>query len=487
MSSTRRNHRSLSSLAALASSAQATSLKPPVLSSFEPSISKFLSKTVYKNSNNICSTSSCTIPSLDLKNTKTSSLSDSEECSELSLAEKACNNLARPIVLEREEVGRCPPSLLNNVSESFLYLIDARLRSSTKALLPRVLKQGGGNGKVVSEAIELIKMLLPSKNKGEECEEKEGKGPISLTTVVTSLRVVSDVNVNCEHETTNGTDVVLPLVFEAIIDLSCLGNLITVTINAPGTISGRVNSSDMLFENVEICLDCMSLLQSMMKQARSVVKKAIATASGLARSISGSSDYSSSAREPETDQVRSSSFGSSLHHSSSSFGSSLQHSCSSFSSSLHHNYSLQKDDSFPQLQHVHSNHNNDSKQSVPPLPRTMSQLSDYQANDDLIVGTPQQNEEFSENTPYHLRSLTSEELSTWAGFDSEMSMGAMYRKLDQERADASHHTQQQQYNHQSLHHQNQEYMSLMQQRVQQTMPPKKRKKTVSFQSLVHEW
>ena len=36
---------------------------------------------------------------------------------------------------------------------SFLYLIDARLRSSTSALLDMVLKKGGdANGKIVSEA-----------------------------------------------------------------------------------------------------------------------------------------------------------------------------------------------------------------------------------------------------------------------------------------------------------------------------------------------
>ena len=73
---------------------------------------------------------------------------------------------------------------------------------------------------------------------------------------------------------------------ETVIDLNILRQLVTITFVAPGTIQGSFNSSsNCLLTNVEVVLDTVALLQSMMKQARSAVREAIIIASGVASNL----------------------------------------------------------------------------------------------------------------------------------------------------------------------------------------------------------
>lgn len=132
--------------------------------------------------------------------------------------------------------------------------------------------------------------------------------PIRITTVVTSFRVVATQPslVNGSKDRREGAEVrappplttgeeapihrrtiscgcapekpysiTLPLILEAIIDAKVLGKMANLAIQVPGTITGTIHPNDSLLTSVSVTLDAMALLQSMMGQARIIVKKGI--------------------------------------------------------------------------------------------------------------------------------------------------------------------------------------------------------------------
>lgn len=195
------------------------------------------------------------IPSLLLKHGSISSSNGS------SLEESAALNLAMTVDLRKADIGCAPMALLANLCDSFTSLIDSRLRSSIQALVRQAHQQ-----KDATLTRVLVGLLACSQS------------PITASTVVTSFRTLPacEITPNCE--------VIMPLVMECVIDLKIFGNLETVTIVAPGTIQTAL-ANDLMILKAEIVLDTLSFLQSMMKQARSAVRKAVATASSIATNL----------------------------------------------------------------------------------------------------------------------------------------------------------------------------------------------------------
>lgn len=113
---------------------------------------------------------------------------------------------------------------------------------------------------------------------------KSSADPVVITAVVTSFSMLSMPN---ETDLLDNNNLVSPLVFEAVVDLSILGSKITVPLRAPGAITGNFPSGQdcSLLENVELAFDTTVFLQAMMEQARFVVRRALAAAKSLIEAV----------------------------------------------------------------------------------------------------------------------------------------------------------------------------------------------------------
>lgn len=254
----------LKSFISLLSSARSTRLADPINPSPEPNLARFLSSRDnydFANGSGVNDQASCSIPSLFLKRT----LKDAAGISgNLTPRDSAAFMLALPLFVDKSNVETVPIKIINNISQSLLNLIESRLRSSNAALL----KQAFQRHPSLSAETSILTHLLQN-------------SPITLNTVVTSFRVVS-TNRNPSRNRYN-TEILLPLVFETVMDVSILGQLTTISFQAPGTVTGSFNCHDGLLQHVDIEFDTIALLQTMMKQARSCVRKTIARGVSISR------------------------------------------------------------------------------------------------------------------------------------------------------------------------------------------------------------
>jgi hypothetical protein len=212
-----------------------------------------------QDSSTIC----CSVSSLQLRQHKAMFSSRS---SKPLLQEAAASNLRRPIEFRKSELQDLPMKLLWNVSQSFMSLIESRLRSSVAALA----RQSSGDDDALTPV--LVGLLAASNN------------PINPTTIITTFRTL-DFSEHC----TNG-DYIQPLILEVVIDLNILGNTVAVTVEAPGIVRGdfscnaEENGPAGLLK-VDIQIDTSALLVSMMAQARLAVRKAAGFATDIASHI----------------------------------------------------------------------------------------------------------------------------------------------------------------------------------------------------------
>lgn len=271
----------LSSFASLLSGAQTNGLDHTTTGKGNSPLSQFLSKNVEFNPTNPHATNCISLPSLTLHN-------NIRKCStEMSLQDFASLNLAIPVCVSRKDVEFLPSRLLTNFSKSFKSLIDSRLRSSTTALMDQINKLGN-----TSVETSVLVQLLQQK-------------PIVITAVVTSFRVLNDGNeVSAQpHPSGHGVIRMCPLVFEAVVDAKILGSIVTVPIQSPGTITTGFNSVDGLIDRIEVAFDTITLLQAMMKQARSIVKNAVKRAAVIAGSFRANASPTS--HQPVSQMVQS--------------------------------------------------------------------------------------------------------------------------------------------------------------------------------------
>ena len=263
--------RLLNAFASLMSSVQAFSLEEPIIPKSKPALARLLSSNVTFNRCNPYSHHTCSFPSLSIRNSIPNELN--EEKLKLSMKDKAAMNLAFPCFVDHSDAETAPVTLIENFTSSFMTLIKSRLRTSLAALF------GNKSGLDSNEAILLMKLLTG----GLSCSS-----PATLTAAVTSFRTLP-MAANVEDPSL----LYLPLVYEAIIDITVLGKLVSVKLSAPGTITGVINEEDGLLDRVEILFDTISLLQAMSKQARYVVRQAISRAAGIAYQMTSTSGKTS--------------------------------------------------------------------------------------------------------------------------------------------------------------------------------------------------
>jgi len=245
----------LKSFTSLLSSAQSTGLADPINPAPEPNLVKFLSPNATFSSSNVQGADDspvCSIPSLRFKRGMNEVAGISSKFSHM---DAAAFMLAVPVFADRNDAQNLPVTILRNISQSFQQLLTSRVRSSNAALTKQAYKR---NSTLSAETSILINLLHNS--------------AVTPNTVVTSFRVVPSANVrnNCFSN-----QVSVPLAFEAVMDISLLGKLTTVSFQAPGSITGTFNQQNTLLERVEVELNTIALLEGMMKQARRTVKKTI--------------------------------------------------------------------------------------------------------------------------------------------------------------------------------------------------------------------
>lgn len=269
----------LSSFASLLSFAKINEGESPLAGSSE-SLQCFLSPTVPDTE--LC----CSFPSLRLHKQDKSSLYVQFSDKLLSLEEAAAFNLAAPMLCSRgsDQLINAPSTLLNNVSSSFMYLINSRMKNMIKALTKQdeTLKASHSDPDDITtgtqDRISLILALLAESN-----------NPVEFQTVVTNFRVITgEGNSSPEGE----LESVLPLIFEVVFEVKILGAILSnFSIQVPGTITGSFNlkkdtdghqdNSDGLLTAVLVAFDTNILLSSMMKHARVIVKTAASAATAI--------------------------------------------------------------------------------------------------------------------------------------------------------------------------------------------------------------
>lgn len=206
------------------------------------------------------STSCCSVSSLQLRQHKAAL---STRFSKPLLQDAAASNLLLPLEFRKSELQGLPMTLLRNVNQSFMSLVDSRLRSSLTAL---VQKSSGEDDPLTPVWARLL---------------KASSNPIKPTTIVTTFRTLA----SSEH-CANG-DYIQPLILEIVIDLKILGNIVDVTVEAPGTVRGNFscNAAEAGLLKVDIQIDTAALLISMMAKARLAVRTAVGFATVVASHI----------------------------------------------------------------------------------------------------------------------------------------------------------------------------------------------------------
>lgn len=215
----------------------------------------------------------CKFPSMSLKNSSFNRKMGNQ------LKDVASMNLAMPITATPEDVHTVPSQLLHNLCDSFMSLVDSRLRSSTYALLQKAQTMDEWKAQ---EMLMVTKMLWPRKGPGVR--------PAVISTAVTTFRTLAPTSNQIDQNTTynaaspQSKEVILPIIFEAGIDLRLHGTVAAnITIHAAGSLSGLFSTvMHSLLSEVEISMDTTALLDSLMNSARKVVKQIIAIAVGLA-------------------------------------------------------------------------------------------------------------------------------------------------------------------------------------------------------------
>ena len=154
----------------------------------------------------------------------------------------AAANLGTPTTWTRSSVAQAPPSIVRSLSDSFYSLLDSRVRAWTLLLLRHSLSSGDDDSRsrllallATSSAIDLSKIVmsfqtldLPPAMKAQLEQEKNAKAAAREAGTLTEAQ-------KAERD----CDLVLPLIFEANIDVNLQGQTVSVQLRAPGTVGGE--------------------------------------------------------------------------------------------------------------------------------------------------------------------------------------------------------------------------------------------------------
>jgi len=207
-----------------------------------------------------------------------------------SLLDKAALNMATPFFTTPTTATYTAKTILMNIITTFETLIDSRLRSVASQI---VLNSRTSVGENKYSKI-LLRLLSPSLR------------PVRVATVITRFMTIPE-NENDRNElqlttTSNSFEEMMlsiTLSFKVVLDIKVFGEVSTIELSCPVTISGTfdIHDTDGLLTSVDIVFDTDHLLRAMIDQARLVVKLAVTKAA--ATSVNVVKLYNAK-REPKT-------------------------------------------------------------------------------------------------------------------------------------------------------------------------------------------
>eukprot|EP00970_Alexandrium_tamarense_P005196 scaffold845_cov199-Alexandrium_tamarense.AAC.9 len=222
--------------------------------------------------------------------------SSSNDIDPNNLQNQAVQNMAIPFYTTPDTASITAKTLLKNVVLSMEELMEARMSSTVLQLMSRTNNNNNNGGDANSRM--LYKLLSPSKN------------PLSVATVVTRFGIPEEGFGITSSLGNNGDELfTTTLEFKATIDVKIFGEISTVELAAPVTMSGRFDTDnvinkgenineytgDGLLTAVDIRFNCPHLLQNMISHARTLVKTAVTRAAALSIQIAEWNAKSSSA------------------------------------------------------------------------------------------------------------------------------------------------------------------------------------------------
>mmetsp|Transcript_13923 Transcript_13923/g.20562 ORF Transcript_13923/g.20562 Transcript_13923/m.20562 type:complete len:511 (-) Transcript_13923:151-1683(-) len=176
------------------------------------------------------------------------------------MEEAAAKTLGNITSWTKSTLIHAPPAAAKNIAVSFSSLVAARVRAWTLLLLRHSLTTGNS-----SSRSQLLSMLSSDID------------IISMQTSFTTLPLPESAR---EHQ--KEADVILPLLFEAKLQICIQGKDDVVFLRAPGTVSGHFSKGFQPgLVKVDIRLDTNALFNTMVEQARLVVFKAVSQATNV--------------------------------------------------------------------------------------------------------------------------------------------------------------------------------------------------------------
>jgi len=202
---------------------------------------------------------SLSFPGLDIQ--KSSKLRQLRH--KLSLDEVAKAALTYSIVCGVNHLSNVPLQILGNFSASFMSLVDSRVRHTSMEMIKQHRRSPG-----VSQLQMLLRLMAHD--------------PIAVKTVVTSFQPVP-LDQSLENYSPDYT--VVPLVFEVVMDLLIFGDMETITIRCPGTMTASMTHPLNRIRSCDLNLDMSELLSTMMKNARYIVRQSVAKANAIVETV----------------------------------------------------------------------------------------------------------------------------------------------------------------------------------------------------------
>eukprot|EP00542_Grammatophora_oceanica_P020579 CAMPEP_0194048794 /NCGR_PEP_ID=MMETSP0009_2-20130614/28566_1 /TAXON_ID=210454 /ORGANISM="Grammatophora oceanica, Strain CCMP 410" /LENGTH=575 /DNA_ID=CAMNT_0038694779 /DNA_START=79 /DNA_END=1806 /DNA_ORIENTATION=- len=173
------------------------------------------------------------------------------------LEQRASQSLHTLTMWTKSTLVYAPSAISKNISASFNSLVNSRIRAWTLLLLRHSLTTGEN-----ASRSRLLNML---------------SSKIELKSVSTTFKTLSLPE--AARLQPKEADVILPLLLEAVLEVSLKGKTDVVPLTAPGTISGNFASGSAAgLVKVDVRLDTGAFLESMVEQARLVVFKVVARA-----------------------------------------------------------------------------------------------------------------------------------------------------------------------------------------------------------------
>eukprot|EP00980_Cylindrotheca_fusiformis_P013517 scaffold3450_cov114-Cylindrotheca_fusiformis.AAC.22 len=179
--------------------------------------------------------------------------------------QKAAQTLGSLTSWTKSSVAYAPAALAKNIADSFSSLVNSRVQAWTILLLRHSLTTGDS-----ASRSRLLTML---------------SSIINVVSANTSFKTLALPKSAMGHA--KEADVILPLLLEVDLQVSIQSKNDTVTLRAPGTISGNFdnNGNGLGLVKVDIRFDTGVMLDSMVQQARMVVFKAVAKATSSNESL----------------------------------------------------------------------------------------------------------------------------------------------------------------------------------------------------------